>query len=95
MIHGQILVYRFNGIWNSKSQVPRNQFTIQDVKVQTKEQFQHSISEALDEVPPGAGYVLVKWTGRIFICEKDRNKPQVAYVRHEIRYHPLAYAFTI
>lgn len=90
---GQILVYRFNGLWNAKENVDRNLYTIRDVN--TKEEFKPMILEALDEVPPGRGYVLVRWDSKTYICEKDSNDPGRSYVRHTVNYHPLLDKFTI
>jgi hypothetical protein len=93
MIAGQILVYRFNGLWNSKPNVDRNLFTVRDVD--NVAVFRSMIEEALDEVPPGKGYVLARWSGKTFICEKDVNKPEIGYIRHEVLYHPLLSKFTV
>lgn len=41
-----------------------------------------------------AGYILVKYKGRLFQCERDNVNPSNPYVRHEVRYHPLANLFT-
>jgi hypothetical protein len=89
---GQILVYRYNGIWNAKENADRNLYTLKNVE--TKEQFKPMILEALDEVPPGRGYVLARWAGKTYICEKDSNDSNKNYVRHEILYHPLLSAFS-
>lgn len=93
MIAGQILVYRFNGLWNAKENVDRNLFTVRDVP--DSKVFRHMIEEALDEVPPGRGYVLARWSGKTFICEKDVTDPNVGYIRHEVLYHPLLDKFTV
>lgn len=95
MITGQLLVYRFNGLYNAKAGVERNHYRIEDVAVETKAEFKERVNDALDEVPPGKGYVLIKWEGKVFIAEKDPNKPETPYVRHEIVYHPLLSKFTI
>ena len=89
MITGQILVYHFNGLHNAKEGVERNLYTLRDVNVNTGDEFKSSIVDALDEVPPGRGYALIKWEGRIFLAEKDSNDPDLDYVRHEVTWHPL------
>lgn len=94
MITGQLLVYHYNGLHNAKEGVNRNIYSLRDVRVNTPEQFRESIADAMDEVPAGRGYVLVKWSGRCFICEKDSNHPEIPYVRHEILYHPFLSAFS-
>lgn len=95
MITGQIIVYRYNSLINSRKGVPRNIYTLKDINVATKEQFRQSIEDSLDEIPPGKGYALVKWNGRMFLAEKDLNNPLKDYVRHEVSYHPLQKIFTI
>lgn len=95
MIEGQILIYRYNGLHNAKEGVDRNSFTITNVEGTDKDCFRMAIEDALDSVPSGKGYVLIKWKNRLFICEKDLNNPEVSYVRHEIAYHPLQDKFTI
>lgn len=92
---GQIMVYRYNGIHNAKQGIGRNIYTLKDVNVNTSEEFRNEIKNSLDEVPPGQGYVLVKWDGKAFICELDPNNPSVDYVRHSINYHPLLHVFTV
>lgn len=95
MITGQLLIYRFNGLHNAKSGVDRNHYRIEDVAVNTPEEFKEKVNDALDEVPPGRGYVLIRWRDKTFIAEKDPNKPEVGYIRHEIIHHPLISKFTI
>lgn len=93
MIVGQILIYRFNGLHNAKVGVPRNHFTIRDVT--DVNEFKGAVHDALDEVPPGKGYVLIKWKGLIYIAEKDVCNPQTDYIRHQVKYHPLMDRFSI
>ena len=40
-----------------------------------------------------AGYILVKFGDRLFQCERDNVDPTKPYIRHEIKYHPLAKLF--
>ncbi len=95
MFIGQIIVYRFNGLHNSKPDVERNLFTLKDIRVETGDKFRETIMETLDQIKPGEGYALVKWNSKMFICEKDTNNPEIDYVRHSVGYHPLADKFTI
>lgn len=94
MITGQILLYHYNSLSNSKENDKRNDFSLKTVQVETSEQFRESITDSMDHIRPGQGYALVKWSGRMFICEKDLNQPSIPYVRHEIKYHPLNHVFT-
>lgn len=95
MFTGQLLIYRFNGLHNAKEGVDRDHYRIEDVSVNTKEEFKGKVHDALDEVPPGRGYVLIKWDGKVFIAEKDPNNTEVEYIRHQIIYHPLLDKFTV
>lgn len=95
MIHGQIITYRYNGLYNSKAGIDRNLFTLSEVNVHSAEQFREEIANHLDHIEGGKGYVLVKWSGRMFLCERDLNNPKTPYVRHEVTYHPLMAEFTI
>lgn len=95
MLNGQILVYRYNGLHNSRNNVERNVYTLRDVNAADSNVFRESIMDALDEVPPGKGYVLIKYNGKIYIAEKDCNDVNKPYIRHEVKFHPLANRFTI
>lgn len=88
------MVYRFNNLENSKGDRPRNLYTLKDIQVPTADQFQEEIRTALDEFLPGTGYVLVKVSGKVFICEKN-IKPELNYITHPITYHPLLDKFTV
>lgn len=89
---GQILVYRYNGLHNAKPGVKRNYHTLIDIN--DKNEFRNKIIDSLDCVQAGKGYVLVKYNGKMFICEKDLNDYEKDYVRHNINYHPLQNVFT-
>lgn len=95
MLTGQLLIYRFNGLHNAKPGVDRNHYRLEDVSVNTPEEFKDKIRDALDEVPSGRGYVLVRYKGKTYIAENDQNLPQADYIRHEIKYHPLISKFTV
>ncbi len=95
MYIGQLLIYRYNGLHNAKEGIDRNLYRVEDVSTETAEEFKSRVHDALDEVPPGRGYVLIKWKDKVFIAEKDPNNPQIGYIRHEIVYHPLLDKFTI
>lgn len=41
------------------------------------------------------GYVLVKYAGRMFLCENNNNDPTFNFLRHEIHYHPLNKYFSV
>jgi hypothetical protein len=89
---GQILVYRYNDKNNAKPGMKRNCYTLIDVNDRT--QFRDMIINALDSVHAGKGYVLAKWNGNMFICEKNLNNPEENYVKHSVGYHPLQNVFS-
>jgi hypothetical protein len=95
MLTGQLLIYRFNGLHNAKKGVERDHYRLEDVAVNTADEFKEKVGDALDEVPPGKGYVLIRWKDKTFIAEKDPNKPETGYIRHEIVWHPLMDKFTV
>lgn len=41
-----------------------------------------------------AGYVLASFNDKLFLCERDPVDPNKPYVRHTVKYHPLASLFT-
>jgi len=41
------------------------------------------------------GYVLVRYQGKTFLCEKNNVNPEEPYLRHETFYHPLDKLFTV
>jgi len=88
MITGKLLTYWYNNLKTPPS--GRNRFVVKEISTDTPQKFQSAIEDALDSIPAGGGYVLVKWGKRMFVCEKDTNKPEIPYVRHEVKYHPLA-----
>jgi hypothetical protein len=94
MFIGQILIYHYNGLANAVAEADRNIFRLKDVNEPTADLFKERILESLDEIIPGTGYLLVKWNNKLFLCEKDTNNPNVPYVRHELQWHPLQFAFS-
>jgi hypothetical protein len=47
-----------------------------------------------EDLKGAAGYVLVAFNGKLFQCERDPVDPSKPYVRHVVKYHPLAKLFT-
>jgi len=41
-----------------------------------------------------SGYVLALFNEKLFQCERDPVDPHKPYVRHVVKYHPLASLFT-
>lgn len=88
MLNGKLLLYWYNGLTTKSDQ--RNRYVIKSISVSTPAEFQQTIQDSLDGIPVGKGYALVQWNKKLFLCQKDSNNPAVPYVRHEIKYHPLA-----
>ena len=95
MLTGQLLIYRYNGLYNAKPGVERNHYRLEDVNVNTPEEFKNKIRDALDEVPSGRGYVLIRYQSKTYIAENDHNNPHLDYIRHEIKWHPLLDKLTV
>ena len=93
MFTGSLMTYYYNTIHNAHKSAKRNRYVIKNISVNTKEEFQSEIIDALDQIPPGKGYVLVKWNNTLSICEKDPHNPSVNYIKHTVKYHPLASHF--
>ena len=62
----------------------------------TDKEIKDRIAKALSEFNvQRPGYVLVKWNGKMYMCELnniDRTKP---YVKHEVSFHPLQDKFVL
>jgi hypothetical protein len=72
----------------------RNVFT--KVEVADKGQIKTAILNAFNaQLAKVRGHVLVKFDGKMWLCERDTVNPQKVYTRHEINCHPLQNHFTI
>lgn len=72
----------------------RNLFQVVQVvdKVQIKDEILIAFNKTLAK---RRGCVVVKYDGKIWLCERDTVNPKKVYTRHEITYHPLMDKFTI
>ena len=62
--------------------------------VETETDFKAIIQAEFDNHLKGiAGYILVDFGGKIWMCERNPIDPRKPYVRHSVRYHPLAKFF--
>ena len=95
MYNGQLMIYHYNGLHNATEQTERNVFVLKNVNEPTKELFQKQITNALDSIPLGKGYVLVKLNHQYFNCEKDFNNLNLDFVGNETMYHPYMDKFTV
>lgn len=54
------------------------------------------IAKALNEFTvQRPGYVLVKWNGKMYMCEKNNICHTKPYVKHEVSFHPLQNKFAV
>jgi hypothetical protein len=61
----------------------------------TETDFKALIQEFFDKHLKGvAGYILVDFNGKLWQCERDPVTPTKPYVRHSVRYSPIAKHFT-
>lgn len=87
----QMIIFRYNTRRNAYVG-DRDGFEMRDVfdiKLLKQE-----VNKILDQLQH-AGYVLVKYAGRMFLCEKNNVEPDREYIRHEINYHPLDRYFSV
>lgn len=89
----QLIVIRYNGQFNAYGG-KRNDFT--KVDVVDRDKIKETILEAFQkELGEHRGSVLVKFDGKMWLCERDTVNKAKVYARHEITYHPLSKHFTI
>lgn len=66
------------------------------VEVTDKGKIKEAILGAFkDQLGEHRGCVLVKYDGKMFLCERDTVNKEKVYTRHEVVYHPLAQHFSI
>lgn len=89
MITAQLIVVKLNTI------ARRGNEHSDPITVTAETDFKPVIQHHFDTDLKGiAGYVLIKFGERLFQCERDNLDPTKPYIRHEIKYHPLAKLFT-
>lgn len=63
--------------------------------IRTQTDFKSQIQLLFDKFLRGvAGHIVVSFNGKMFMCERDNVNPHKPYVRHVVKYHPLADKFT-
>lgn len=63
--------------------------------IETETDFKALVQKRFNEDLKGvAGYVLVQFNDKLWQCERDPVDPSKPYVRHTVKYHPLAKLFT-
>lgn len=89
-MEGQLIVVEYNDHKNA-FEGQRNKHVI--LNIENKLDIAQMIEAQLKLVKNG--YVLVKYAGIIYVCEKNNMDAKATYRKHAITYHPLASAFTI
>jgi hypothetical protein len=89
----ELLIVAYNNRQNAYDG-QRNVFNKVDVadKGQVKTAILNAFNSVLAKV---RGHVLVRFDGKMWLCERDTVNPAKVYTRHEITYHPLQQHFTI
>ena len=87
----QLIIYKYNNRANAFVG-DRGGFEKKDIH--DAKSIKQEIQTALNRLQH-AGYVLVKYAGRMFLCEKNNIHPEREYIRHEITYHPLDKYFSV
>lgn len=89
----ELLVVAYNTRQNAYGG-QRNVFT--KVEVTDKAAIKKAIQDQFNgPLAKHIGHVLVRFDGKMWLCERDTVNPQKIYTRHEITYHPLSQHFTI
>jgi hypothetical protein len=83
----QLLTVFYNTRQNA-SNGHRNRFV--KVDIEDMDQIKTAIIEQFNgPLAKVRGHVLVKFDGKMYLCERDTVNPKNIYTRHEISYHPL------
>ena len=85
----QILVVELNGRHNAY-EGERN--IVRRAGCVKEEESRELIKKLLDNLTK-RGYVLAKWKGQLFLCEKNNENKERGYDRTFITYHPLQEEF--
>jgi hypothetical protein len=88
---GQLIIVEYNGKHNA-FEGERNKHTI--LNVESKLDIAPMIEAQLKNLKKG-GYVLVKFAGVMYLCERDNVDVTKPYRKHQVSYHPFAKEFTI
>ncbi len=88
---GQLIVVHYNNRKNA-FEGARDKHTI--LNIENKLDIAPMIQAQLKLVKDG-GYVLIKYAGIVYICERDNVDATKPYRKHAITYHPLMSKFTI
>ena len=92
MPDAQIIVVQYNGRHNA-FEGQRNKHTL--LNVEKKLDIAPIIASQLKGLGDKGGYVLVKFAGQLFICERDNVDPSQPYRKHKIAYNPFQSEFTV
>jgi len=87
----QLIVVEYNGRHNA-FEGKRNVHRV--LNIENKLDIAPMIEAQLKTLSKG-GYVLVKFAGQLFICERDNVDPSQPYRKHRIAYNPFQSEFTV
>ena len=88
-MNSQLMIVFYNGKHNAFGGA-RNQYRLAECP-EEESAISKQIKRTLNEID---GYVLVKYKGQMYLCEKNDKNPK-GYDRTTIFYHPLQEKFTI
>ncbi len=90
-MEGQLIVVHYNNHKNA-FEGERNKHT--KFNIENKLDIAQMIEAQLALVKEG-GYVLVKYSGVMYICERNNLDSKKPYCKHRTPYHPLEQEFSI
>ena len=68
--------------------------TVGPIAIETETDFKAIIENKFKEHLRGiGGYILVDFANKLWMCERDPVDPHKPYVRHAVKYHPMAKRF--
>lgn len=91
MPEGQLIIVEYNGKHNAFSEM-RNVHRL--VNVENKLDIAPMIEAQLKAMDK-PGYILVKYAGKMFICERNNVDHTKPYQKHAVIYNPFQSEFTI
>jgi hypothetical protein len=88
---GQLIVVEYNNRKNA-FEGERNKHKV--LNIENKLDIAQMIEAQLNLIKEG-GYVLIKYAGMMYLCERDNTNRKKPYRKHRIEYHPFSDLFSI
>ena len=89
MKHAELILVKTTTVARSKATITG------PLGIWTETDFKTIIQEFFDKHLKGvAGYILVDFNGKLWQAERDPVNPNKPYVRHSVRYSPIAKLFS-